>query len=78
MQAISKISYQYAMLLQENGVAQRAFKGRMQVGADADITIFDPEPDAAIHRESGLVQVTFCRHAGLGGRPRGAAVNMTP
>ncbi|MGI9521064.1 MAG: amidohydrolase family protein [Hyphomicrobiaceae bacterium] len=43
MQAISKMSFQYAKFLQENGVAQMAFKGRMQVGADADITIFDPE-----------------------------------
>ena len=43
MQAISKMSYQYAKFLQDNGVAQMAFKGRMQVGADADITIFDPE-----------------------------------
>ena len=42
MLAISKMSYQYAKFLQENGVAQMAFKGRMQVGADADITIFDP------------------------------------
>jgi N-acyl-D-glutamate deacylase len=43
MQAISKMSYQYANFLQQNGVAQMAFKGRMQVGADADIAIFDPE-----------------------------------
>jgi cytosine/adenosine deaminase-related metal-dependent hydrolase len=43
MQAISKMSYQYAKFLQENGVAQMAFKGRLQVGADADITVFDPE-----------------------------------
>lgn len=42
MQAISKMSYQYANFLQQNGVAQMAFKGRLQVGADADITIFDP------------------------------------
>ena len=42
MQAISKMSYQYAKFLQDNGVAQMAFKGRVQVGADADITIFDP------------------------------------
>jgi len=43
MQAISKMSYQYAKFLQDNGVPQMAFKGRMQVGADADITILDPE-----------------------------------
>jgi N-acyl-D-aspartate/D-glutamate deacylase len=43
MQAISKMSYQYAKFLEDNGVPQMAFKGRMQVGADADITILDPE-----------------------------------
>jgi hypothetical protein len=42
MQAISKMSYQYAKFLQDNGVPQMAFKGRMQVGADADVTVFDP------------------------------------
>jgi len=41
MQAISKMSYQYAKFLQDNGVPQMAFKGRLQVGADADITVFD-------------------------------------
>ncbi|MGI9522398.1 MAG: amidohydrolase family protein, partial [Hyphomicrobiaceae bacterium] len=43
MLAISKMTYQYAKFLQDNGVPQMAFKGRVQVGADADITIFDPE-----------------------------------
>ena len=43
MQAISKMSYQYAKFLQDNGVEQMANKGRLKVGADADITIFDPE-----------------------------------
>jgi N-acyl-D-aspartate/D-glutamate deacylase len=43
MQAISKMSYQYAKFLQDNGVAQMAFKGRLQKGADADITVFDPK-----------------------------------
>jgi hypothetical protein len=43
MQAISKMSYQYAKFLEDNGVPQMAFKGRLQVGADADITIFDPK-----------------------------------
>jgi len=41
MQAISKMTYQYAKFLQDNGVPQMAFKGRLQVGADADITVFD-------------------------------------
>ncbi len=43
MQAISKMSYLYARFLQDNGVPQMAMKGRMQAGADADITIFDPK-----------------------------------
>jgi N-acyl-D-glutamate deacylase len=43
MTAISKMSYQYAKFLEDNGVAQMASKGRIKVGADADITIFDPE-----------------------------------
>ena len=43
MIAISKMSYLPAKFLQENGVAQMAYKGRIQVGADADITIFDPK-----------------------------------
>ncbi len=43
MTAISKMSYQYAKFLEDNGVAQMADKGRIKVGADADITVFDPE-----------------------------------
>jgi N-acyl-D-aspartate/D-glutamate deacylase len=43
MTAISKMSYQYADFLAKNGVPQMAHKGRIQVSADADITIFDPK-----------------------------------
>lgn len=43
MTAVAKSSYLLAKFMQECGVPQMAFKGRMQVGADADITIFDPE-----------------------------------
>jgi N-acyl-D-glutamate deacylase len=42
MLAVSKMSYLYAKFLQDNGVPQMAHKGRIQVGADADIAIFDP------------------------------------
>jgi len=43
MTAISKMTYIPAKFLQENGVDQMAQKGRMQIGADADIAIFNPE-----------------------------------
>jgi len=43
MTAISKMSYQYAKFLEDNGVSQMANKGRIKVGADADITIFDAD-----------------------------------
>jgi N-acyl-D-aspartate/D-glutamate deacylase len=42
MLAISKITYLPAKFLEDNGVPQMAHKGRLRVGADADITIFDP------------------------------------
>jgi len=41
MLAISKMTYMPAKFLQDNGVPQMVHKGRLQVGADADITIFD-------------------------------------
>ena len=43
MTAISKMSFLYADFLANNGVPQMAHKGRIQEGADADITIFDPD-----------------------------------
>jgi N-acyl-D-glutamate deacylase len=42
MQAISKMSFEYARFLEDNGVPQMANKGRVKVGADADLTVFDP------------------------------------
>jgi N-acyl-D-aspartate/D-glutamate deacylase len=42
MAAVAKMTYLPAKFLADNGVAQMAYKGRIQVGADADITIFDP------------------------------------
>ena len=37
------MSYLIARFLQDNGVAQMAHKGRVQVGADADWAVVDPD-----------------------------------
>ena len=42
MLAVSKMTFMPAKFLQENGVPQMANKGRVQIGMDADLTIFDP------------------------------------
>ena len=56
MTAISKMTYLPAKFLQENGVDQMAHKGRIQVGADADITVFNPENvrDNSTIKQAGL------------------------
>ena len=56
MLAISKMSYMPAQFLQDNGVEQMAHKGRIQEGADADITIFNPNTvtDNSTLQEPGL------------------------
>lgn len=43
MTAVAKSSYLLAKFMEDCGVPQMAFKGRIQVGADADITIFNPD-----------------------------------
>ncbi|MBE8574686.1 amidohydrolase family protein [Vibrio sp. OPT18] len=56
MSAVSKMSYMPAKFLQDNGIDQMSQKGRIQVGADADITMFDPETvtDNSTLKEPGL------------------------
>lgn len=56
MTAIAKMSYLPAEFLAENGVTQMASKGRIQVGADADITVFDPKTvrDNSTTKQAGL------------------------
>lgn len=56
MTAISKMSYMIADFMEDNGVTQMAKKGRVQVGADADLTIFNPETvsDKANKEDGGL------------------------
>jgi hypothetical protein len=43
MTAVAKSSYLLAKFMEDCGVPQMAFKGRIQEGADADITIFNPD-----------------------------------
>lgn len=53
---VSKMTYLIAKFLQDNGVKQMADKGRIQIGADADITVFDPKTvkDNSTMKDGGL------------------------
>jgi N-acyl-D-glutamate deacylase len=56
MLATSKMTCQIARFLQDNGVTQMAHKGRIQVGADADLTVFNPTAvrDDSTMKDGGL------------------------
>lgn len=68
--AVAKTSYLIARFLQECGVPQMASKGRLQVGADADVTIFDPRTisDNAT-RARGALPSTGIPHVIVNGTP---------
>ncbi len=56
MRAVSKMTFMIADWLAANGVPQMAYKGRIQLGADADFTIFDPKTvtDNSTMEKAGL------------------------
>ena len=68
--AVAKTSYLIAKFLQDCGVPQMASKGRLQVGADADITVFDARTitDNAT-RAHGALPSTGILHVIVNGTP---------
>ena len=70
MSAISKMSFQYADFLANNGVPQMAHKGRIQKGADADITIFDPDTvrdNSSLDKGKNALPTTGIPYVGVNG-----------
>ena len=70
MTAVEKCSFQLAKFMEECGVPQMAAKGRVQVGADADITIFNPDTitDNAT-RENGALASSGIPYVIVNGTP---------
>ena len=70
MTAVAKSSYLLCKFMEECGVPQMATKGRVQVGADADITIFNPDTitDNAT-RENGALASSGIPHVIVNGVP---------
>lgn len=68
--AVAKTSFLIARFLEQCGVPQMASKGRLQAGADADITIFDPETitDNST-REHGALPSSGIAHVIVNGTP---------
>jgi N-acyl-D-glutamate deacylase len=56
IEGVSKMSFLIASYLEDNGIEQMNNKGRIQVGKDADITIFDPKTvtDNSTMKDGGL------------------------
>lgn len=65
-EAVRRVTYIPASLLQESVPAMRT-KGRVQVGADADLTIFDPETVSDLATFEEMMPSTGFRHVLVGG-----------
>ena len=70
MTTVAKSGYLLCQFVEERGVPQMASKGRIQVGCDVDITIFDPETitDNGT-RENGVLASSGIPHVIVNGNP---------